>query len=63
MQPVREAKPVKHFLDRACEIKAKITKNIKGTKFSDGFKKIWEQTCEEGSSIGPFWSEAEVIQP
>ena len=65
MQLDPEAKPVKHLLDRAWEIKAKITRNIKGTKFSDGFRKIWEQTiedCEEGSSIGPFWSEAEVTQ-
>ena len=66
MQPDPEAKPVKHLLDRAWEINAKITRNIKGTKLSDGFKKICEQTiedCEEGSSIGPFWSEAEVTQP
>ena len=36
MQLVREAKPVKHFLDRAWDIKAKITQNIKDTKLSDG---------------------------
>ena len=63
MQPDPEVKPVNYLLERAWDIKAKITRNIKSTKLSDGLKKIWEQTiedCEEGSSIGPFWSEAEV---
>ena len=65
MQLVPEAKSVKHLLVRAWEFKTKITLNLKGTKLSDGLKKIWVQTFEvreEGSSIGPFWSEAEVTQ-
>ena len=65
MQPDPEAKPVEYLLERAWDIKFKITKNIKGTKLSDGLRKIWEQTIEdrdEGSSIGPFWSEAEVTE-
>ena len=65
MQRVQEAKPVKQLLVRAWEFKTKITLNLKGTNLSDGLKKIWVQTFEvreEGSSIGPFWSEAEVTQ-
>ena len=46
MQPVPEAKPVKHLLVRAWEFKTKITLNLKGTKLSDGLKKIWVQTFE-----------------
>ena len=64
-QPVPKVKPVKNLLVRAWEFKTKITLNLKGTKLSDGLKKIWVQTFEvreEGSSIGPFWSEAEVTQ-
>ena len=65
MLPDPDAKPVKHLLDRAWEIKQKIKNNISSTKLFPGLEKIWDSTLEDvegGSSIGPFWSEAEITK-
>ena len=63
LKPDPEAKTNQHLLDRAWDIKKKVTRNILGSKITPGSRKIWEATIEdrdEGSCLGPFWSEGEI---
>ena len=55
--------PVSAALDRAWELRHKIVKRVASIQVSDNLKKIWDATMEdvqEGSSLGPFESEAQV---
>ena len=59
----QKALPVQHALDRAWEIRKKIVSRVASVPVTENLQKIWDATIEdvqEGSSIGPFRSEAEV---
>ena len=61
----RDCKEVSHLIDRAWEIREKIKRNILGVPLSGGAKSIWEATIEdrdEGSCMGPFWSDDEISE-
>ena len=55
--------PVDTLVARAWDIRAKIIKNVMGSKLSEGDQAIWDDTLldvEGGSSVGPFFTEGEV---
>ena len=57
-----DALPVSALLDRAWEIRSKIIGHSRRASITKDSKKIWEASIkvrDEGSCIGPFWSEEE----
>ena len=57
------ALPVQQALDKAWDLRKKIVRRVETVPVSDNLRKIWEATledCEEGSCIGPWFSEEEV---
>ena len=63
LEKAKAHKPLKYLTDRAWEVKKKINGHLRGTKVTPNSEKIWDSTIkdrDEGSCLGPFWSESEV---